>query len=90
VLSGTLAVTGTISNGDVSGNAIVAGIHNGSKILQGSKGEGLMIFAGAKGIDKTTEMFNDGSDAKIVSKVKDAVTEIYKDGSGHFAGGNIS
>jgi hypothetical protein len=89
ILAGTIAVTGEVTVNNTTGNAIVAGIHNGSKILKGSNGDGLMLFAGAKGIEQTTETFTDGGETKTITKVNNATTEIYSDGSAKF-GNDIS
>ena len=81
VLAGTMAVTGDVAVDGVTGKGVVAGIHNGSKILEGANGEGLMIFAGAKGVSTTTDTFVDGTETKTITKVNNATTEIYADGS---------
>lgn len=78
VLSGTMAVTTDIDIEGTSGKAIVAGIHNGSESLLGSDGEGLMIFAGAKGVEITETIEN--GETKSVSKINNATTEFYSDG----------
>lgn len=87
VLAGTMAVTDDITINNQSGKAIVAGIHNGSDDLLGSDGKGLMIFAGAKGVEITETIEN--GETKSTSKVNDATTEVYSDGRVRL-GNNIS
>jgi len=93
VLAGTMAVTGLVTENQEtgsaaigsygSGKAIVAGIHNGDETLLGSDNrDGLMLFAGAKGVENTTTTINGVSTSTTI--VKNPTTQIFADGSAQF------